>query len=54
VFVYIDARAERRAVKLGAATGSDVEVLAGISSDERVIVAADKPLSDGARVHDND
>ena len=49
VFVYADGRAERRAVKLGAETGSDVEVLAGVSGDERVIVQADKPLTDGAR-----
>jgi RND family efflux transporter MFP subunit len=54
VFVYDDGRAERRAVKLGAETGTDVEVLAGISGDERVIVQADKPLTDGARVHATD
>ncbi len=52
VYVYSDGRAERRAIKLGAATGSDVEVLAGVSSDERVIVQADKPLSDGVRVRE--
>jgi len=52
VFVYNDGRAERRAVKLGAITGSDVEVLAGVSVDEHVIVQADKPLSDGARVRE--
>ena len=54
VFVYADGRAERRAVKLGAETGSDVEVLAGVSGDERVIVQADKPLTDGARVRATD
>ena len=52
VYVYNDGRAERRAVKLGATTGSDVEVLAGVSGDEQVIVQADKPLSDGVRVRD--
>ncbi len=52
VYVYNDGRAERRAVKLGAATGSDIEVLAGVSGDERVIVQADKPLADGARVRE--
>ena len=52
VYVYNDGRAERRAIKLGAATGSDVEVLAGVSGDERVIVQADKPLSDGVRVRE--
>ena len=54
VFVYDDGRAERRAVKLGAETGSDVEVLAGVNGDERVIVQADKPLTDGARVRATD
>lgn len=53
VFIYADGHVERRAVKLGAATGSDVEVLAGIGADERVIVASDKPLGDGARVREN-
>ena len=52
VYVYNDGRAERRAVKLGAATGTDIEVLAGVSGDERVIVQADKPLTDGVRVRD--
>ena len=52
VYVYDDGRAERRAVKLGAATGSDIEVLAGVRGDEKVIVQSDKPLSDGARVQD--
>lgn len=52
VFIYAGGRVERRAVKLGAATGTDVEVLAGVSGDEKVIVSADKPLSDGARVRE--
>ena len=52
VYVYDNGRAERRAIKLGAATGSDVEVLAGISGDETVIVGSDKPLSDGVRVRE--
>ncbi|HEV2110820.1 MAG TPA: efflux RND transporter periplasmic adaptor subunit [Gammaproteobacteria bacterium] len=52
VYVYNDGRAERRAVKLGAATGSDIEVLAGVSGEERVIVQSDKPLADGVRVRD--
>src|SRR5579859_7644549 len=53
VYVYNGGRAERRAVKLGAATGSDIEVLAGVSGDERVIVQSDKPLADGIRVRDS-
>ncbi|HEU5398573.1 MAG TPA: efflux RND transporter periplasmic adaptor subunit [Gammaproteobacteria bacterium] len=52
VFIYRDGRVERRAVKLGAATGSDVEVLAGVSADERVVVTSDKPLADGLRVRE--
>lgn len=52
VFVFNDGRVERRAVKPGAATGSDVEILAGVSGDERVIVSSDKPLTDGARVRE--
>ena len=54
VFVYADGKVERRAVKLGAETGSDVEVLAGIRGGEHVIVQSDKPLSDGARVRATD
>ena len=53
VFIFGDGRAERRAVKAGAVTGSDVEILAGISGDEKVILASDKPLADGARVREN-
>ena len=52
VFIYGDGRVERRAVKLGAATGDGVEVLAGIGAGEKVIVASDKPLSEGARVRE--
>ncbi len=53
VFMYDDGKVERRAVKTGAATGSDVEILAGVSSGERVILSSAKPLSDGLRVRDN-
>lgn len=53
VFIFNDGRAERRAVKTGAVTGSDVEILAGVSGDEKVILASDKPLADGARVREN-
>jgi len=52
VYVFDDGRAERRAVKVGAVTGSDVEVLAGIAGDEKVIVGSEKPLSDGLRVRE--
>ena len=52
VYIFNDGRAERRAVKLGAATGSDMEVLAGVSGDETLIIGSDKPLSDGVRVRE--
>ena len=52
VFIFADGRVERRAVKVGAITGSDVEVLAGVAGDEKVIVTSDKPLSDGLRVRE--
>lgn len=52
VFIFDDGRAERRAVKVGAATGSDVEILAGVSGEEKVILSSDKPLTDGARVRE--
>ena len=52
VFIFDDGRAERRAVKAGAVTGSDVEILAGVSGEEKVILTSDKPLTDGARVRE--
>lgn len=52
VFIFADGKVERRAVKVGAVTGSDVEVLAGVAGDERVIVTSEKPLSDGLRVRE--
>jgi HlyD family secretion protein len=52
VFIFDDGRVERRAVKVGAATGSDVEILAGVSGDEKVILSSDKPLADGVRVRE--
>jgi len=54
VFIFNDGRVERRAVKVGAGTGSDVEVLSGVSDGEKVIVGSDKPLADGARVRETD
>lgn len=52
VFIFADGKVERRAVKVGAVTGSDVEVLAGVAGDEKVIVTSEKPLSDGLRVRE--
>ncbi|MGH8372714.1 MAG: efflux RND transporter periplasmic adaptor subunit [Gammaproteobacteria bacterium] len=50
VFVISDGHAERRAIKSGANEGDKLEVLAGLKGDEQVIVASDKPITDGARV----
>jgi RND family efflux transporter MFP subunit len=50
VFVDTDGHAERRAIKPGATEGDKLEVLAGINGGDQVIVAADKPLTDGMRV----
>jgi RND family efflux transporter MFP subunit len=50
VFVITDGHAERRAIKSGANEGDKLEVLAGLKGDEQVIVTADKPITDGARV----
>ena len=52
VFIFADGKVERRTVKVGAVTGSDVEVLAGVAGGEKVIVTSDKPLSDGLRVRE--
>jgi RND family efflux transporter MFP subunit len=52
VFIFDDGRVERRAVKVGAVTGSDVEILTGVSGDEKVILSSEKSLTDGARVRE--
>jgi HlyD family secretion protein len=50
VFVVHDAKVERRAVSLGGNRGSDVEVFAGISSGESVVVKPPPGLRDGEEV----
>jgi RND family efflux transporter MFP subunit len=50
VFVVRDDRAERRAVRVGAADGERVEVTSGINAGERVVVDGPATLVDGARV----
>ncbi|MGE5624296.1 MAG: efflux RND transporter periplasmic adaptor subunit [Bacillota bacterium] len=52
VFIFNDGHAERRAVKTGGVTGSDVEILAGISAGEHVITGSDKALAEGDRVRE--
>jgi RND family efflux transporter MFP subunit len=50
VYVVHNGRAERRALRLGPATDTDVAVQAGLSDGERVIVSAPANLAEGARV----
>jgi RND family efflux transporter MFP subunit len=51
VFVIHDSTVERRAVRLGAASGDRVVVLAGVSPGERVAVGDLGRLKDGADIH---
>jgi HlyD family secretion protein len=50
VFVVKEDRVERRAVKVGAAQGDQVEVVSGLSGGERVVVEGHDTLADGSRV----
>lgn len=50
VWVVRDGKVERRAVTLGAASGDEVSILAGVSGGERVVVEGPADLTDGARV----
>jgi RND family efflux transporter MFP subunit len=50
VFVVRDDRVERRAVKVGAAQGDQVEVISGLNSGEKIVVEGHDGLSDGTRV----
>jgi HlyD family secretion protein len=50
VFVVRDQTAERRAVSLGGTQGGDVEVLAGVSEGEQVVVSGPPDLHDGEKV----
>jgi HlyD family secretion protein len=53
VFVVTGDRVERRAVTLGRTVGSDVEVAAGITPGERVVVNGPADLEDGQQVRVN-
>jgi HlyD family secretion protein len=50
VFVVHDDRAERRAVKVGATEGEQVEIFSGLKAGERIVVEGVGTLTDGARV----
>jgi hypothetical protein len=50
VFVLHDDRVERRAITAGAEQGDQVEVLAGLSGGEQVVIDGPPTLADGSRV----
>jgi len=50
VFLFRDGLLERRAVSLGALIGGDVEVTAGLSPGDKVVVGGPADLRDGQRV----
>jgi RND family efflux transporter MFP subunit len=50
VFLFRDGRLERRAVSLGTVRGTDVEVTAGLSPGDQVVVKGPEGLHDGQRV----
>lgn len=49
VFLYRDGKVERRAVRIGATQGNDVEIIAGVADGDRIALATE-PLKDGQRV----
>ena len=50
VFLVRDGSVERRAVSVGATRGNDVEILAGLSAGDQVVVAGPEDLRDGQKV----
>jgi RND family efflux transporter MFP subunit len=50
VFAYRDGALERRAVSVGSARGSDLEITAGVSPGDQVVVRGPEGLRDGERV----
>jgi RND family efflux transporter MFP subunit len=50
VFVLRDDRVERRAISVGGADGTSVEVLSGLTGGERVVVDGPPTLADGTKV----
>ena len=52
VFVVVNGRAERRAVTVASAVGTDATLSAGVTVGERVIVEAPAGLTDGAAVEE--
>jgi RND family efflux transporter MFP subunit len=50
VYVYHDGRVERRAVRLGGATGSDQQIIAGLTAGDQVVVSPPEGIHDSTRV----
>jgi multidrug efflux pump subunit AcrA (membrane-fusion protein) len=50
VFAVRDGKLERRAVSLGRQIGSDVEVMAGLSAGDQLVVHGPDTMRDGERV----
>lgn len=50
VYIYRDDRLERRAVSTGRRSRNEIEIVAGLAQGERIVIAADGPLVDGATV----
>jgi RND family efflux transporter MFP subunit len=50
VFVFRDGMLDRRAVSVGLARGSDLEITAGVSAGDHVVVRGPEGLHDGERV----
>jgi RND family efflux transporter MFP subunit len=50
VFVVVEDRVERRAVRTGDARGDQVDIVSGLAAGERVVVEGPPGLSDGSRV----
>jgi RND family efflux transporter MFP subunit len=50
VFVVQDDHVERRAVRLGAVSGDEVEVVSGLSPGERIVVEGPDDLADGDQI----
>ena len=46
--------AERRAISVGAQFGEELQVLAGLSAGERVVIEGADDLADGTRVKEID
>jgi hypothetical protein len=50
VFVVSNGRAERRAIKAGAADGGQVEIASGLTAGEKVVIEGADKLADGTLV----